>query len=141
MEQIFVLVLTVATNALVTGIILFLFQKRIESSIAKKNFEHQIKFSKKYNKSVEVKDTLKQKMIALSVTVTEANIEVSSIIYEWEERHENEWFEGWKTSKRQNEIHNLYRDLSKYKDENISNINYGITVWFINGNLRETYYF
>ncbi len=33
------------------------------------------------------------------------------------------------------------KELIKYEDANITNIHYGLPEWFINGNLRETYYF
>ena len=63
MDQITLLILTVVINALVTGTIVFIFQKRIEASIAKKDFEHQIKFSKLYPKSLDVIETYRQKLL------------------------------------------------------------------------------
>jgi len=86
MDPILLMVLTVAANALVTGIIVFIFQKRMESSIIRKNFEHQVKFSKFYNKSLEVIETLRQKMILFRTVVIESNIELSSILFMWEDR-------------------------------------------------------
>lgn len=63
MDQITLLILTVAINALVTGTIVFIFQKRIESNIAQKNFEHQIRFSKLYPKSLDVIEIYRQKLL------------------------------------------------------------------------------
>ncbi len=119
MDQILLMVLTVAANALVTGIIVFIFQKRMESSIVRKNFEHQVKFSKFYNKSLEVIETLRQKMILFSVAVLESNIELSSILFSWEERQENSCYEGWLNNQRKKDLYDILRDLIKYKDENI----------------------
>ena len=118
MDQIIMLVLTVTINALVTGIIVFNFQKRMESTIIKKNFEHQVKFSKFYNKSLEVVDTLRQKTIALGTAIAEANIELSSILFLWEERNENKWYQGWVNEERKREVYNIHLDLVKYKNEN-----------------------
>jgi hypothetical protein len=119
MDQILLMVLTVAANALVTGIIVFIFQKRMESSIIRKNYEHQVKFAKFYNKSLEVIDTLRQKIILYRISVLEANIEISSILFDWGERRNNKWYEGWVTDERKREVHTVLQDLIRYKDDNV----------------------
>ena len=53
--------LTVLANAIITGIIVYLFQKKFEANLQKSLFEHQTKFSRNYAKQVETLETLYQK--------------------------------------------------------------------------------
>ena len=77
MDPITLMLLTVVANAIVTGIIVYLIQKRIERSytrqmeefranIQKSLFEHQIKFSKVYPKTLEVLEIYNQKIFDCS---------------------------------------------------------------------------
>jgi hypothetical protein len=61
MNEIAMLALTITANALITGVLLFVFQKRMEESLSKRLFEHQIKFSRSYPKTLEVIETLNDK--------------------------------------------------------------------------------
>ena len=82
MNPIILMIVTVLANAIVTGIIVYLIQKRIESSYTKKleefrarlqlsNFEQQTKFAKIHAKRVEALENLYQKFVIVSVGFTE----------------------------------------------------------------------
>ena len=57
------MILTVLANAIVTGIIVYFFQKKFEANLQKSLFEHQTKFSRNYAKQVETLETLYQNYI------------------------------------------------------------------------------
>jgi len=60
-QQITLLFLTVALNALITGVIVSYFNKRLESRLSKQSYEHQVRFSTTFPKSLEVVATYNQK--------------------------------------------------------------------------------
>ncbi len=73
------MILTVLANAIVTGIIVYLIQKKIENSFAKKmeefksslqysNFEQQTKFARIHEKRTETLETLHQKFALFANT-------------------------------------------------------------------------
>lgn len=63
MDPIVLMILTIATNALVTGVLLFLFQKRIEDRYARRIFDDQLKSKIVHEKRFQTLETLYQ-MIA-----------------------------------------------------------------------------
>ena len=69
MDPIIFLILTVTLNGLVTGVLIFYFQRRIESKLGRQNFEHQTKFSDIYAKRVKALEDIFQKFIALESTL------------------------------------------------------------------------
>lgn len=64
MDPITLMLLTVTLNALVTGVIVYLFQKRIERTFAKENFEYQTKFADIYSKRIKASETIIHKYMA-----------------------------------------------------------------------------
>jgi len=65
-QQITWLILTVVLNALVTGTLIFYFQKRMETRFEQRSFEDQTKFKRLYEKRVEALETLYQKFIVFT---------------------------------------------------------------------------
>jgi hypothetical protein len=62
-------VLDAFITIILAGVILFIFQERIKTSLAKSLYEHQIRFSTTYQKRVEVAETLYRKFLVLSDTM------------------------------------------------------------------------
>jgi hypothetical protein len=62
MDPLTQILLTVGLNALVTGVFVYLFQKRLDDRYAKRQFEDQVKFSRVYPKTLEVIEGFHQKL-------------------------------------------------------------------------------
>jgi hypothetical protein len=71
-DPIGLMLLTVAVNALVTGVLLFIFQKRFESRYAKRQFEDQVKFQRMHEKRVEALENLHKKLSDYTQSLVEA---------------------------------------------------------------------
>jgi hypothetical protein len=57
---------TAVVTVLLAGVVLFLFQKKIEASLARSLFEYQTKFSRSFPKTVEILETYTKKVYKAS---------------------------------------------------------------------------
>jgi hypothetical protein len=62
---------TAVVTVILSGVILFLFQERIKTSLAKSLYEHQTKFSRNYEKQVETLETLYKKYLLFDEAFTD----------------------------------------------------------------------
>ena len=110
------IVVTVLANAIVTGVVVFLFQKRTENSFARKleefksrlqysNFEQQTRFTASHARRVETLEILYRKFAAYSDALKHL---ISIITGEAVSTGENEW------DQRLDKVRQLLKDFGNY---------------------------
>src|SRR6266508_2411330 len=117
------IIVTVLANAIVIGIIVYLIQKRIESSFAKKleefkaslqksSVEHQIKFSTTYPKTLEILETYRKKLVHYSNVLEKSHSTVN------EELSKSEMLSDENCQRMIDEIYGALTEFYIYSQEN-----------------------
>ncbi len=123
MDTITTIIVTVLANAIVTGIIVYLIQKKIESSFVKKmeefranlqksSAEHQIKFSRNYPKTLEVLEAYHQKLYECSRFCSQLHSRLLRALREKQTLEDKELLE------RKHQYFRIFMDFTTYLSNN-----------------------
>lgn len=113
MNPITTIIVTVLGNAIVTGIIVYFIQKKFEAKLQKSLFEHQTKFSRTYPKTLEVLETLHQKLLNYSSSCSVLMYQIESKISGWQAILSDEEFRT-----KEQDLLTKFAGCSAYLDEN-----------------------
>ena len=116
MDTIAIIIFTAFANIIITSIvsnlIFYRYQKKIDATIQKSLFEHQIKFSRIYPKTLEVLETYNQKTLYCSRLSSKFGDEIIKAI------SEKDTFQAEEIKTKHDELYGALVDFRKYIEDN-----------------------